>query len=53
MQNLLDMTRLGHGALRPRLSPQDLAEVVGGARARMTGVLRGHQLEVEVEPDLP
>lgn len=40
VQNLLDMTRLGHGALKPRLAPQDVAEIVVGARSRMKGVLR-------------
>ncbi|QYZ70003.1 sensor histidine kinase [Neotabrizicola shimadae] len=53
VQNLLDMTRLGHGALTPRLAPQDVAEIVGGARARMKGVLRGHDLQVDLAPNLP
>lgn len=53
VQNLLDMTRLGHGALKPRLGPQDLAEIVGGARARMKGVLRGHNLQVDLAANLP
>lgn len=53
VQNLLDMTRLGHGALKPRLSPQEVGEVVGGARARMKGVLRGHHLQVDLAPNLP
>jgi two-component system sensor histidine kinase KdpD len=53
VQNLLDMTRLGHGALRPRLAPQEVAEIVGGARARMKGVLRGHDLQVDFAPNLP
>src|SRR5690606_10682104 len=53
VQNLLDMTRLGHGALRPRLAPQDVAEIVGGARSRMKGVLRGHDLQLELADNLP
>jgi two-component system sensor histidine kinase KdpD len=53
VQNLLDMTRLGHGALKPRLAPQDVAEIVGGARARMRGVLRGHDLRMDFAADLP
>lgn len=53
VQNLLDMTRLGHGALKPRLAPQDVAEIVGGARARIQGVLRAHRLQLDVVPDLP
>ena len=53
VQNLLDMTRLGHGALKPRLAPQDIAEIVGGARARMKGVLRAHELSADLAPNLP
>ncbi|MFZ1510010.1 MAG: ATP-binding protein, partial [Tabrizicola sp.] len=53
VQNLLDMTRLGHGALKPRLAPQDIAEIVGGARSRMKGVLRAHELSAELAPNLP
>ncbi len=53
VQNLLDMTRLGHGALRPRLAPQDVAEIVGGARARVKGVLRKHDLCVDLPESLP
>ena len=53
VQNLLDMTRLGHGALKPRLAPQDVAEIVGGARARTKGILRGHDLQVDIAPNLP
>lgn len=53
VQNLLDMTRLGHGALKPRLAPQDLAEILGSARQRMRGVLRAHELQVDVPAGLP
>lgn len=53
VQNLLDMTRLGHGALKPRLAPQDVAEIVGGARARTKVILRGHDLQVDLAPHLP
>lgn len=53
VQNLLDMTRLGHGALRPRLAPQDVAEIAGGARSRMKGVLRGHEVRMDLAPNLP
>jgi len=53
VQNLLDMTRLGHGALKPRLAPQDVAEIVGGARARTKAILRGHDLQVDLAPNLP
>jgi two-component system sensor histidine kinase KdpD len=53
VQNLLDMTRLGHGALAVRLAPVDLAELVGSARQRMQGVLRGHVLRVDLPLALP
>lgn len=53
VQNLLDMTRLGHGALRPRLAPQDVAEIAGGGRSRMKGVLRGHEVRMDLAPNLP
>ena len=53
VQNLLDMTRLGHGALTPRLAPLDLAELIGSARQRTSGVLRAHSLKVELTDALP
>lgn len=53
VQNLLDMTRLGHGALTPRLAPLDLAELVGSARQRMRGLLRTHVLRVDLPASLP
>jgi len=52
VQNLLDMTRLGHGALRPNLGPVDLAEVIGSARHRMRAILRLHPLITDL-PALP
>ncbi len=53
VQNLLDMTRLGHGALKPAVQPSDLAELVGAARTRLAAVLRGHRLGTDLPPDLP
>ena len=53
VQNLLDMTRLGHGALRPRLAPVDAADLVGAARTRLGRVLHGHPLVVDLAPGLP
>jgi len=52
IQNLLDMTRLGHGALRLNLSPSDLRELVGAARHRLRGPLKGHPVEVLVPEDM-
>lgn len=53
VQNLLDMTRLGHGALKPHMAPLDLAELVGSARHRLRGPLRAHQVLAEVPDTLP
>lgn len=53
VQNLLDMTRLGHGALKPRLSAVDLGEVVGATRQRMRRVLRHHPLVATLPDRLP
>lgn len=53
VQNLLDMTRLGHGAMKPRFAPQDVAEIVGSARSRTRGILREHDLQVDLAQNLP
>ena len=51
--NLLDMTRLEAGAVRPNLRPADLAEIVGSALARGSVILGQHRLDVDLGPDLP
>ncbi len=51
VQNLLDMTRLGYGALAARSDWCDLREVVGRARARLEQPLRQHRLDVDIAPD--
>lgn len=53
VQNLLDMTRLGHGALRPNLASVDVGDLVGSARHRLRGLLRDHPVMADVAPDLP
>lgn len=53
VQNLLDMTRLGHGALQPNLAPTDFADLIGSARNRLAGVLRDHPLVIDLPADLP
>lgn len=50
IQNLLDMTRLGYGALKLKRVPSDLREIAGGARHRLRGALRAHEVIVDV-PD--
>ena len=51
--NLLDMTRLEAGAIKPNTALHDLAEIVGTALERSSKVLAQHKVEVELTPDLP
>lgn len=52
IQNLLDMTRLGHGVLKPKTVATDLRELAGSARHRLRGALRGHPVTVEIAADM-
>ncbi len=51
--NLLDMTRLESGALRPRAGLTVLSDVLGAALHRAGKILEGHPVEVDLPADLP
>jgi two-component system sensor histidine kinase KdpD len=53
VQNLLDMTRLGYGALVLRRAPVDLRELVGQVRADLARLIAEHPIEVNIPRDLP
>ncbi len=53
VQNLLDMTRIGHGALKLNLVPLEVGEVIGAARHRLRAPLRAHQVSTAVPESLP
>ena len=53
VQNLLDMTRLGSGALKPRVDWVDLADVVAAAVKRTGRLARHHLVRVEIDPRMP
>ncbi|MGF7207897.1 two-component system sensor histidine kinase KdpD [Skermanella aerolata] len=53
VQNLLDMTRLGSGKLKPRTDWVDLRDVIGSAVERAAKLLRRRQVRVEIDPALP
>ena len=53
IQNLLDMTRLSHGALAPRLAPVDIRDAVSEAISRLEEVLGQHEVETQMPADLP
>jgi two-component system sensor histidine kinase KdpD len=51
--NLLDMSRIEAGALRPNRQWLSLAEVVGATVGRMRVALAEHKLDIDVPDDLP
>lgn len=51
--NLLDMVRIEAGSLRQTIEPVDLAEAVASAVHDIRGALEGHQVRLNVSPDLP
>ena len=53
IQNLLDMTRLGHGALKLTRDWVAPGDIVGSALGRLRAVLAPLRVEVEVSADLP
>lgn len=53
VQNLLDMTRLGYGALKVARQPFDLREVVGRALRRLDRDLAGHRIVRHLPASLP
>ena len=53
VQNLLDMTRLGYGALQIRREPVDMREIVGFAARRLERALKAQRLLLDMPADLP
>ncbi len=53
VQNLLDMTRLGAGALKPRLDWADLNDIVAAAAERARRLARQHTIKMEIDPAVP
>ncbi|HWA44016.1 MAG TPA: sensor histidine kinase KdpD, partial [Hypericibacter adhaerens] len=53
VQNLLNMTRIEYGALRPRRSAVDLRELIGSARSDLSSVLAGRNVIVNMPTDIP
>jgi two-component system, OmpR family, sensor histidine kinase KdpD len=51
--NLLDMTRLESGALKPHTGLNELSEVIGSALQRAAKILAAHRIKVDLPPDLP
>jgi two-component system sensor histidine kinase KdpD len=51
--NLLDMTRLEAGRLKPAAGPVDLSDALGAALGRTERLLARHRLVLDVPDDLP
>jgi two-component system sensor histidine kinase KdpD len=51
--NLLDMSRIHHGALRTTLELESIEDVIGSALERMGPALRGRDLVVRIPAGLP
>ena len=51
--NLLDMTRLEAGSIKPNTARYDIGEIVGTALERASKILVRHHVEVEIAADLP
>ncbi|MGJ4892426.1 DUF4118 domain-containing protein [Bradyrhizobium sp. HKCCYLRH3099] len=51
--NLLDMTKLESGAIKPNSALHDLGEIVGSALRRAGKILSGHTIALELAADLP
>ena len=53
VSNLLDLSRIEGGALRPQKAWYDIDELIADVQARMATRAAGHPLTVTIEPELP
>ncbi|KQM28340.1 MULTISPECIES: sensor histidine kinase [unclassified Sphingomonas] len=53
VSNLLDMARVEAGAIRLKVEATDLSDAVAGAAHDARGALEGHDVRLDVPPDLP
>jgi two-component system, OmpR family, sensor histidine kinase KdpD len=51
--NLLDMTKLESGFIKPNTGRHDISEIVGSVLERASKILARHNVEVETAADLP
>jgi two-component system sensor histidine kinase KdpD len=53
IDNLLDMTRLESGPLRPKSSLTDLSDIIGSTLERAHKILGNHEIDIDLTPGLP
>ncbi|TDK35039.1 sensor histidine kinase KdpD [Rhizobium deserti] len=51
--NLLDMTRIGSGAMEPNYAYHFAGDIVGTALSRAVKIIAAHRLDIAIAPDLP
>jgi two-component system sensor histidine kinase KdpD len=51
--NLLDMTKLEAGSIKPNMGRHDVGEIVGSVLERARKILARHTVEIEIAADLP
>lgn len=51
--NLLDMTRIESGAMEPNFALHYVGDIVGAALRRAAGVTARHEVEIDIQSDLP
>jgi two-component system sensor histidine kinase KdpD len=51
--NLLDMTKLESGAIKPNTARHDIGEIIGSALRRAGKILVHHKVSLELEAELP
>ena len=51
--NLLDMTKLEAGSIKPNMARHDVGEIVGSVLERARKILARHTVKIEVASDLP
>lgn len=51
--NLLDMTRLGSGAMEPNNAPNFIEDIAGSALRRSAKILARHRTQMDIAADLP
>jgi two-component system sensor histidine kinase KdpD len=53
VQNLLDMTRLGSGSMKPNADWADLSDIVRAAVERAAKLLKRRQVRIDIDPAIP
>lgn len=53
VQNLLDMTRLGSGSMKPNADWADLSDIVRAAVDRAEKLLKRRQVRIDIDPAIP